>query len=121
MQLSVVLSFVALAASATAVAIPNNTIVSSLTKRQTDACAMYCNPLNEASSNTTCSTDATCLCSGTVAALMYTCGTCSYQHDPSNYAQLQQLLNQYSAGCASANAPVGALQIPTCTTTTTSA
>ncbi|KIO20504.1 hypothetical protein M407DRAFT_29871 [Tulasnella calospora MUT 4182] len=118
MQLSAVLSFVAFVASASAVAIPNNTVVSSLTKRQTDACALFCDPLTTASTN--CGTDATCICSGPVAALMYTCGTCGYQHDPTNYAQLQQLLDQYSAGCASANVPVGALPIPACAATTAS-
>ncbi|KAG8911452.1 hypothetical protein FRC01_005704 [Tulasnella sp. 417] len=111
MQLSVVLSFVALIASATAAAVPNNVVEPSLTKRQ-DPCAIYCQPL--ATANTQCNSDPTCLCSGQVAALMYTCSTCSYQHDTTQYAALQQQLDQYSANCATINSPVGALPIPYC-------
>ncbi|KAG8986006.1 hypothetical protein FRB90_004279 [Tulasnella sp. 427] len=113
MQLTVVLSFVALVASASAAAIPKPTVASALTKRQTDACALFCEPLKAAGQS--CGSDATCICSGTVAALMYTCGTCGYQQDPTNYTQLQQMLDQYSASCQNTNSPVGALSIPTCT------
>ncbi|KIO20505.1 hypothetical protein M407DRAFT_29872 [Tulasnella calospora MUT 4182] len=111
MQLSLALSFVALVASATAVAIPNSAVDLSLSKRQ-DPCALYCDPLSTA--NQQCNGDATCLCGGPVAALMYTCNTCGYQHDTTKYAALQQQLDQYSANCASLNSPVGALPLPYC-------
>ncbi|KAG8912968.1 hypothetical protein FRC00_003368 [Tulasnella sp. 408] len=110
MQLSAVLSFVALVASATAIAVPNS-IVDYLTKRQ-DGCELYCNPLTTAQSD--CQSQITCLCGGPVAALVYTCGTCKYQRDTTQYAALQQEIDQYVANCAANNSPVGALPIPYC-------
>ncbi|KAG9031025.1 hypothetical protein FS837_003123 [Tulasnella sp. UAMH 9824] len=114
MQLSFVLSFVAFLASATALVLSNNAVDSSLSKRQ-DPCALYCEPL--ATANQQCSGDTTCLCGGPVAALMYTCSTCTYQYDTTKYAALQQALDQYVANCATVNSPVGALPIPYCSAT----
>ncbi|KAG9036828.1 hypothetical protein FS837_001599 [Tulasnella sp. UAMH 9824] len=51
---------------------------------------------------------------GPAAALVYTCGTCKYQRDTTQYAALQQEIDQYVANCAANNSPVGALPIPYC-------
>ncbi|KAG8912967.1 hypothetical protein FRC00_003367 [Tulasnella sp. 408] len=72
---------------------------------------MYCDSL--ATANSSCG-DYACYCSGPVAALVYTCGTCKYQHDTTQYAALQQEVDKYVANCASNNFPVGALPIPYC-------
>ncbi|KAG8896063.1 hypothetical protein FRC00_006556 [Tulasnella sp. 408] len=111
MQLSAVLSLVALVASVTAVAVPNSIVDSSLTRRQ-DGCNLYCDPLNNV--NIECRAYRSCLCSGRIAALMYACATCKFQHDNTQYAALQQEMDRYSADCAANNYPVGALPIQYC-------
>ncbi|KIO20506.1 hypothetical protein M407DRAFT_29873 [Tulasnella calospora MUT 4182] len=112
------MSFVALVASATAVAVPDSANNSPLSKRQ-DPCALYCDPLSTA--NSQCAGDNTCICGGAVVSLMYTCATCKYQHDTTLYAALQQEVDQYVANCASVGVPVGALPIPYCSAPATRA
>ncbi|KAG8912966.1 hypothetical protein FRC00_003366 [Tulasnella sp. 408] len=111
MQISAVLSFVALVASVTAVAVPNSVVDLSLAKRQ-DGCNLYCDPLGTAQAE--CHGYSICLCGGPVAALVYACGTCKFQRDTTQYAALQQEMDRYSADCAAKNYPVGALPIPYC-------
>ncbi|KAG9030609.1 hypothetical protein FS837_003227 [Tulasnella sp. UAMH 9824] len=110
MQLSAVLSFVALVASVTPVAVAD-TVVDFLTMRQ-DGCNLYCDPLNAA--RIYCHGYSICLCGGPVAALVYACGTCKFQNDTTQYAAVQQEMDRYSADCAAQNFPVSALPIPAC-------